>query len=59
MLITDTQTHTETHTHTHRLFAKNMIFGFRGISKRVNSSKSPFQKLDPKTILFLLIGKRK
>ena len=55
MLITDTQTHT----HTHRPFAKNVIFGFRRSSKRVNPSKSPFRKFDPKTILSILIGKRK
>ena len=61
--ITDIQTHTHiethTHTHTHRPFAKNVIFGFRGPQNHVNPSKSPFRKYDPKTILSLLISKRK
>ena len=55
---THTQTDTHTHTHTHRPFAKNVIFGFRR-PKRENPSKPPFRKFDPKTILSLLIGKRK
>ena len=53
MLITDTPTHI------HRPFAKNVIFRIQETSKRVNPSKSPFPKFDPKTILFLLIGQRK
>ena len=49
MLITDT--------HTDEKLKCN--FRIQGTSKRVNPSKSPFRKFDPKTILFLLIGKRK
>ena len=58
MMLIIAHTHTRTHTHTHRPFAKNVIFGFRG-SKRVYPSKSPFLKFDSKTVLSLLIGKRK
>ena len=62
MLITGTQTHTHTltyrDTHAHRPNAK-CDFRNQEISKRVNPSKSPFQKFDPKTVLSLFIGKRK
>ena len=55
---THTDTHRDTHTdtQTHRSNAKNVIFGFRG---RVNPPKSPLRNFDQKTILSLLIGKRK
>ena len=46
--------HTDTHTK-----SKKWDFQIQGASKRVNPSKSPFRKFDPKTILSLLIGKRK
>ena len=46
-------------TYRHRPTIKNVIFRLRGISKRVNPSKSPLRKFDPKTILSLLIGERK
>ena len=51
MLIIDTHIQTD-----QRL---KMIFGFREASKRVNPSKSPLRKFNPKTILSLPIGKRK
>ena len=38
---------------------KKCDFWIQGTSKRVNPSKSPFRKFDPKTILSLLISKRK
>ena len=37
-----------------KLTAENVIFGFKRTSKRVNPSKSPLRKFDPKTILSLL-----
>ena len=55
MLITNI--HPQKDIHTHRPNAKNVIFRIQGTSKRVNLSKSPFRKFDPKTILFLLTGK--
>ena len=54
MLITDT--HRETHAQTER---EKCDFRIQGTSKRVNPSKSPLRKFDPKTVLSLLIGKRK
>ena len=54
MLITDTDTHTQT-----QINRLKYDFRIQGSSKRVNASKSPFRKLDAKTILSLLIGKRK
>ena len=39
--------------------AKKYDFLIQGISKRVNSSKFPLQKFDPKTILYLPIGTKK
>ena len=54
-MTTDTQPDTQTH----RPFVKNVFFGFKGPPKHVNSSKSPLQNIDRKTILSLLIGKRK
>ena len=45
--------------HTLRPTAKNVIFGFKGLQKGVNPSKSSLQKFDPKTILSLLMDKRK
>ena len=35
--------------------AKNVIFRIQRASKRVNPSKSPFRKFDPKIIFFLII----
>ena len=55
MLITVTQTPTLVH----RPNSKNEDFQIQGTSKRVNPSKSPLQKYDPKTILSLLMSKRK
>ena len=41
------------HTHAHISTAKKWDFPIQENSKRVNVSKSPFQKFNPKTILFL------
>ena len=57
--LTDTRTYRHADPYTLRPNAKNVIFGFRGASERVNPSKSLLQKFDPKAILSLLIGKRK
>ena len=57
MLIVHTDT--RTHRHTHKSTAENMIFWIKETSKRVNPSKFPFRKFDPKAILSLLMGKRK
>ena len=65
MLITDTQTHTQTYTQTHIQThirtdqSYKCDFRIQGPSKHVNPSKSPLRKFDPKTIVSLLIGKRK
>ena len=50
MLKRDTQAHTHTHTDT-RTHTRR--------PNRVNPLKSPFRKFDPRTVLSLLIGKRK
>ena len=60
MQITDTQPHTQTHSHTYtQTKRKKWDFRTQGTSKRVNPSKSPLRKFDPKTLLSLLIVKRK
>ena len=38
----------------HRSTAKNVTFDFKGPLNLINSSKSPFLKFDPKTMLSLL-----
>ena len=53
----DEDTHTQTHIHTDQ--TQKSDFRIQGTSKCVNPSKSSFRKFDPKTILSLLIGKRK
>ena len=57
MLITDTHVDIQTHIQTDQRV--KMWFSDSGDLKYVNPSKSSFWKLDPKTILSLIIGKRK
>ena len=54
---TDTHTGTQTHIHTDQTL--KMRFSDSGDFKTCKSTKSPFRKFVPKTILSLLIGKRK
>ena len=51
--------HSDTLTHIHVDQTQKMVFSDSGNWKRVNPSKSPLRKFDPKTIPSLLISKKK
>ena len=59
MLITDTHTHTHTYTEREREKETDQTLKLWYLDSRESKRVNPFRKFDPKTILFLLIGKRK